>query len=753
MSNRPMPLRSQSFPAGHSNASTSQVPKGRHALVETVSFVLQSTGSMRDVEAIDLGVIAGELSPGEAFSIKFLRDGALDSGEAVSTMMISFSAGSLVPAARNEVTLRPTADAIKDALRAAFPGCLPVLACPDLAVSMERVGQSGLHQVPLPRRRVPLPPPAEISPLAQDRHVGDVLLNRTDHWPSLAMPGHAGGGIDLSEGLTGLISTGRSFMLSLTVTAMTLSPQERALAGRTARLLRGDAEALMRDPAGFGLRARDSHLLASWETSGAGWRFDVEIAVPAPMADRLFLLRALARRFGVVPDDPETAPVTLDLSSSLPRSQGLRGLLPPIGALKALGFLALGGSLLDSPAKPAAILRLGTDFSGLPITVPRADLGRHMVILGATGTGKSTLIRQMVRADLSENISGLVMEPAGDLVHDIVDSLSKVEREQVIIADLATDPESLGLDLLATHESDPARAARRVANDLTEIFQRVLFRESPESFGPMWSSYFANGLALLILGSHGQGRRPDLCDFSRVFHDTSFRKQLLANCSDSSVIGFWTGIALRAGGEASLENIAPYIVSKLDALTGNPILRKIVTGAGRPLDLGAAFDAGKTILINLAKGSLGASDAALVGALVTARVLRDLLARCERPRAMRRPVRITLDEFQTYATPGLAQLMAEGRKTGAEIVCCSQDLTSFGGSRPQPEVAGAILSNAAQLLAFRVGPRDAALLSEWFGSELQPAELMQLPDRVFAARLMSGGIPRRVRIGRTLDQT
>jgi hypothetical protein len=219
-------------------------------------------------------------------------------------------------------------------------------------------------------------------------------------------------------------------------------------------------------------------------------------------------------------------------------------------------------------------------------------------------------------------------------------------------------------------------------------------------------------------------------------------------CPDAQVNRFWSQIAVKAGGEASLENIAPYILSKLTALTGNPHLRSFLC-PGRPeVDIGCSLAQKRSILVNLAKGQLGEIDAALAGAVVSTKLFAALMSRCGRTDQPRPPVRLFFDEFQTYATPALAQLLSEGRKTGAAVTLASQDLTSNGGSERRGDLAGTILSNVGNLVAFRLGPADARLLTDWYGSEgLDPRDFMGLPDYTFLARLMKNGCPTTPRFG------
>src|SRR5437667_92775 len=98
-----------------------------------------------------------------------------------------------------------------------------------------------------------------------------------------------------------------------------------------------------------------------------------------------------------------------------------------------------------------------------------------------------------------------------------------------------------------------------------------------------------------------------LMDFERIFHQDKFRKQLLEKCSDRKVVEFWTEVAEKATwAEISLENVAPYIVSKLTQ--ANQSLSQ-VDGRGTHNNAGEAALANAA---NLVVCRVGAPDAKLL---------------------------------------------------------------------------------------------------------------------------------------------
>ena len=157
------------------------------------------------------------------------------------------------------------------------------------------------------------------------------------------------------------------------------------------------------------------------------------------------------------------------------------------------------------------------------------------------------------------------------------------------------------------------------------------------------------------------------------------------------------------------------------------------------MDLSRALSEHRTVLCNLAKGVVGGPDAALIGGLVTIRLFAAAMARSNLPKDMRTPVRVYMDEFQTYATGVLGQMLAECRKFGLELVLANQSLAQIDGRGA--DIAHAVLANAGSILAFRVGPHDASRLADWMAPDVDKATLQRLPDRHLVARIMHNGAP------------
>jgi len=246
---------------------------------------------------------------------------------------------------------------------------------------------------------------------------------------------------------------------------------------------------------------------------------------------------------------------------------------PQVGTAKTSQLKQTGSKRAAAPltiAKEGTLLGInryqGTETR---IFVTPEDRLRHFYIIGQTGTGKTTLMKNMVVQDILNGDGVCMIDPHGTDLADIMGAIPPERYDDVIYFDPAYMERSVGLNIL---EYNPAKPEEKtfVVNELLAIFKKLY---SAESMGPMFEQYFRNA-ALLILDDPESGST--LLDISRVFADSQYRNYKLSKAKNPIVVQFWREIAGKAGGEASLENIVPYITSKIDTFTGNDYMRPIL---------------------------------------------------------------------------------------------------------------------------------------------------------------------------------
>ena len=130
-------------------------------------------------------------------------------------------------------------------------------------------------------------------------------------------------------------------------------------------------------------------------------------------------------------------------------------------------------------------------------------------MIGATGTGKSTLLRELIQQDILAGEGVIVIDPHGDLADAVHSCVPHSRRSDLTWADLSDPSNSVSLNILRGQGGAPEMEHSYVCNQLIMLFRRVLYRGVPEAFG-------RNGLMLLL---DAGGPDATLMDFERVFHD------------------------------------------------------------------------------------------------------------------------------------------------------------------------------------------------------------------------------------------
>ena len=403
-------------------------------------------------------------------------------------------------------------------------------------------------------------------------------------------------------------------------------------------------------------------------------------------------------------------------------------LLPSVeDAASLLGARVLRNDATDQP------WIIGTTGGGIPVSLGETDRARHLYVIGATGTGKSTLLRSLILQDAKAGEGIILLDPHGDLAEDVAAVIPKERAADLVYAD-AADPEGLFAVSLLPDTADSA-AFEIAADMLVSIFKEDLYSEVKEAFGPMFESYFRSALGLLLAADPSERY---LANFPRVFEDREFRNRLLENCTNHDLVSFWKKTALRISGEAELTNITPYITGKLTRFIATRNARSMFPAAKRCLDFSAVIDEGKILILRCPKGALGEGLTELAMSTCLMKVRSAAMARAGS--RSRRPVRVYIDEFQACKGNSLQTLLAEGRKFGVSLVLANQSLGQIGGTSNR-SVGSATLANVGNLMSFRLGAADAAMLSPWLDMPERWRELCWLPDFTMNARLLDKGRP------------
>ena len=359
------------------------------------------------------------------------------------------------------------------------------------------------------------------------------------------------------------------------------------------------------------------------------------------------------------------------------------------------------------------------------------DRLRHFYIIGQTGTGKTTLMKNMIIQDIQAGAGVCLIDPHGTDIDDVVAAIPPERLDDLVYFDPSRQDRVVGLNMLEYDETKPEQKTF-VVNELFSIFQK-LYSSNPEAMGPMFEQYFRNA-TLLVMEDPDSGNT--LMDISRVMSDAPYRRYKLERAKNPVVVQFWKKIATQAGGEASLENIVPYIVSKFDVFTANDYIRPIIGQQKSSFNFRKMMDERKIFLVNLSKGRLGDINANLIGMIIVGKLLMAALSRVDDASKNFPPFYLHMDEFQNISTDSISAILSEARKYKLGLTMAHQFMAQL-----DPAIKDAVFGNVGSVAAFRVGSEDGHVLEQQFGPTFSAQDLLNVPNRNAYVRILANGTP------------
>ena len=368
-----------------------------------------------------------------------------------------------------------------------------------------------------------------------------------------------------------------------------------------------------------------------------------------------------------------------------------------------------------------------------PFGIYQADRMQHLYVLGKTGTGKSTLLQNLFIQDVSAGRGCILLDPHGDLSSAIAREIPVCHQGRLRYVDVAQAENTYGYNPLKTV---PKELIPLAASGLLETF-RHHFGE--KAWGSRMEHIFRNTLYALL-----EYREASLPDVLRMLSEKDFRAHVLTKVTNPQVIYFWQVEFTKLWGNSLFEAIAP-IQSKVGAMLTDPKLRQFLVDFKEPLSLRRAMDEGQIVVVNLARGVLGADTSNLLAGLLLQTIALAALSRQSLPKSERRPCHLYLDEFEHFLTPGTAGMFSEVRKVGLSVTIANQYLYQLTDS-----MKAVIMGNVGTVIAFRVGPEDARALSRHFEG-VDEIDLQNLPNHDLFVRMMIDGEPSRAFSGRAIS--
>jgi hypothetical protein len=414
-----------------------------------------------------------------------------------------------------------------------------------------------------------------------------------------------------------------------------------------------------------------------------------------------------ARRLGrgdllSVPELAAVAHLPLDVAVPGLARAGAKAVAPP----PALG--STGKVLGDAQSGQRRRVALAVD-----------DARYHLHVMGGTGSGKSTLLLNLILADAEARRGAVVIDPAGDLVLDILDRLPAHAAGRTVVIDAEDRHQPPSLNPLEGPDTDV------VVDNVVGIFSRIF----QQFWGPRTDDVLRSACLTLL-------RRPGdatLVDVPRLLSEPAFRQEYTVDIDDPAGIGgFWSWYD--AASPALQSQVIGPVMNKVRAFLLRDFARKVIGEARSSFDMGRVLDGG-LCLVRIPK-ALGEETSRLLGSFVVARVWQAAMQRASLPPAARKPASLYVDEMHNFMNLPRAfdEQLPEARKYNLSLVLAHQHWDQL--SAP---LQHAISANARSKAFFTMSPEDAARLERHVAPVLSAHDLAHLGAYQAAVRLVANG--------------
>jgi len=338
----------------------------------------------------------------------------------------------------------------------------------------------------------------------------------------------------------------------------------------------------------------------------------------------------------------------------------------------------------------------------VPVMVPRVDVryassgiplaNGHIVVIGQTGSGKSTLIGELVRQDMDRRDCSVVLSsPHPDIFKDVGGHITEEDLDRTVNVEATEGDQVVGLDILQTGDQ---RNLGRAAEDATNCMRGAL-----EVWGARMAHIFRNiFLAIFAL------KLP--FDAARVLLDKHYDAQgsdivreyvvdALKRRGYQEAVYFWKGDF----GRLYMDELFP-VLNKFSLVVLNKATANAFSLRKSTLTFREVIMRNMVCFLNNRVDVLGYEAATFLTDFQVMSLKNNALGLMRLPREKRPKCRCYIEEAQRLVGPGIPQMMEETRKSNTDAIPSYANLSEL-----DPRALAAVQA-AGVMALFKVSAAD-----------------------------------------------
>jgi len=342
---------------------------------------------------------------------------------------------------------------------------------------------------------------------------------------------------------------------------------------------------------------------------------------------------------------------------------------------------------------------LGRTFSGHKVYLPDEALDSHILILGKTGMGKSTVLNSLCEGIISRKLGNVILiDPHETLSRRL---LSVFESERIYAVSPSTEilenvSKSLQFNVLSNNGTSESR-------EVISGWIRDLFFHEEAFSGGTWGPRLEVVFRVLLTGYMDDVESPSLEGFLQIVADTEKMKGYLKKSKNKVVSEYFRDIAVN---HKSWTEYIGSTVNKLLPIVTNSAIHNLISGENQNDSLKSFLKDGSGFVpIVMDRSSMSEETYRMVSIMLLSFIFNIIRSADYSTYPTRHYV--IIDEAQSLPAGIIMRLLNEGRKYGIRLILSTQHLKGLS-----LEVTRSVMANTGTFISFSLSGDDAQILSD-----------------------------------------